>query len=108
MNTSILNSYSLPYKVNYFQDRNVFICLLRHSICSKLLCTEDVKELERIYNMFSSCLEYFEIQLVKTLYVQREFPLHEGNTVRYNWYNKTNKYEFYTFRPSYLGSLCWS
>lgn len=44
---------------------------------NKLLCTEDVKELERIYNMFSSCLEYFEIQLVKTLYVQREFPLHE-------------------------------
>jgi len=57
--------------------------LLHHSTFSKLLCTEDVKELERIYNMFSSCLEYFEIQLVKTLYVQREFPLHAGNAVRY-------------------------
>lgn len=46
------------------------------SLRNKLLCPEDVKELEKIYNMFSSCLEYFEIQLVKTLYIQREFPLH--------------------------------
>lgn len=51
---------------------------------NQLLCDEDVKELEKIYNMFSSCLEYFVIQLVKTLYVQREFPLHEDVKILIN------------------------
>lgn len=45
------------------------------------MCPEDVKDLEKIYNMFSACLEYFEIQLLKTLFVQREFPLHSGKPI---------------------------
>ncbi|VDI56980.1 regulator of G-protein signaling 9-binding protein-like [Mytilus galloprovincialis] len=51
---------------------------------NKLLCPEDVKDLEKIYNMFSACLEYFEIQLLKTLFVQREFPLHSDVKILIN------------------------
>lgn len=45
----------------------------------KNVCEEDAKQLERLYNMFSSCLELLEVELFQTLRLQKMFPLQSGN-----------------------------
>ncbi|XP_069138346.1 regulator of G-protein signaling 9-binding protein-like [Argopecten irradians] len=48
------------------------------------LSTDDAQELERLYKIFSACLDLLEIQLIKTLALVRAFPLHDGQTVLIN------------------------
>ncbi|KAK3098049.1 hypothetical protein FSP39_015592 [Pinctada imbricata] len=38
------------------------------------VCSEEMKELERLYNMMSSCMDLFEIEMNRTLLLQRIFP----------------------------------
>lgn len=46
--------------------------------CRKNVCEEDAKQLERLFNMFSSCLELLEVELFQTLRLQKMFPLQSG------------------------------
>ncbi|OWF47536.1 regulator of G-protein signaling 9-binding protein-like [Mizuhopecten yessoensis] len=48
------------------------------------LGTDDAQELERLYKIFSACLELLEIQLIKTLALVQAFPLHNGTKVLIN------------------------
>ncbi|XP_033750959.1 regulator of G-protein signaling 9-binding protein-like [Pecten maximus] len=48
------------------------------------LSTDDTQELERLYRMFSACLDLLEIQLIKTLALIQAFPLHNGPQVLIN------------------------
>lgn len=56
------------------QNKQKLIPALR----KKNVCEEDAKQLERLYNMFSSCLELLEVELFQTLRLQKMFPLQSG------------------------------
>ncbi|XP_060075830.1 regulator of G-protein signaling 9-binding protein-like [Ylistrum balloti] len=48
------------------------------------LSPDDTQELERLYKIFSACLELLETQLIKSLALIKAFPLHNGTKVLIN------------------------
>ncbi|XP_061174254.1 regulator of G-protein signaling 9-binding protein-like [Saccostrea echinata] len=56
------------------QNKNKLIPALR----KKNVCEDDAKQLERLYNMYSSSLELLEVELFQTLRLQKMFPLQSG------------------------------
>ncbi|XP_048736338.1 regulator of G-protein signaling 9-binding protein-like [Ostrea edulis] len=62
------------------QNKHKLIPALR----KKNVCEEDAKHLERLYNMYSACLEMLEVELFQTLRLQKMFPLQSGVHVLIN------------------------